>query len=112
MLKHRVTLNADSVVLFQKASAAMSNPEYVTVISNDGVTIEMSDINNDVFKHTLMEKVELLTPDASGKFAHRYFVKTLFPLLKQNSDGHFDVGAKGLLAFYVNNLTVYVLPQA
>lgn len=111
-LKHRVRLNADSVVLLQKASAAMSSPEHITLISNDGVTLEMSDINNDVFKHTLMEKVETLTPDASGKFAHRYFVKTLLPLLKQNSDGYFDVGAKGILAFYVNNLTVYVLPQA
>jgi hypothetical protein len=111
-LKHRVKLNGDSVVLLNKAVAAMSSPEFVTLISNDGVSLELSDINNDKFNHTFMEKVETLTPDASGKFAHRYFVKTLLPLLKQDSNGHFDVGAKGILAFYVNNLTVHVLPQA
>lgn len=109
--KHRVKMNSDSVVLLQKAIAAMSGPEHITLVSNEGVSLELCDINNDVFKHTFMEKVETLTPDASGKFAHRYFVKTLFPLLKQNPDGHFDVGAKGILAFSVNGLTVYVLPQ-
>lgn len=111
-LKHRVKVNGDTVVLLNKAVSAMTGPEHVTLISNEGVSLELSDINNDTFKHTFMEKAETLTPDASGKFAHRYFVKTLLPLLKQDSEGHFDVGAKGILAFYVNNLTVYVLPQA
>lgn len=110
--KHRVTLNAESTVLMQKAIAAMQNPEFVTLISDsDGVTFKFTDVNNDVFEHKFMDKVETLTPDASGKFAHRYFVKTLFPLLKQNPEGHFDVGQKGILAFCVNGLTVYVLPQ-
>lgn len=112
VLKHRVKISADSVVLLQKAVAAMSGPEHITLISNSGVSLELSDINNDVFKHSFMEEVETLTPDATGKFAHRYFVKTLLPLLKQNLEIHFDVGAKGILAFYVNGLTVYVLPQA
>lgn len=111
-LKHRVKMNGDTVVLLNKAVAAMSGPEHVTLISNEGVSLELSDINNDTFKHTFMENADKLTPDANGKFAHRYFVKTLLPLLKQDSEGHFDVGAKGILAFYVNNLTVYVLPQA
>lgn len=110
-LKHRVKTTAESTVLMQKAIAAMQSPEHVTLVSNDGVSFEFSDINNDIFKHTFMEKVQTLTSDATGKFAHRYFVKTLFPLLKQNPDGYFDVGAKGILAFYVNHLTVYVLPQ-
>jgi hypothetical protein len=114
-LKHRVKLNGDTVVLLNKAVQAMSSPkapEHITLISNDGVSLELTDINNDKFNHTFMEKVETLTPDATGKFAHRYFVKTLLPLLKQDSEGHFDVGAKGILAFYVNGLTVFVLPQA
>lgn len=113
VLKHRVITNAETTVLLQKAISAMQNPEFVTLVSdNDGVTFKFSDVNNDTFEHTFMEKPETLTPDATGKFAHRYFVKTLFPLLKQNPEGHFDVGQKGILAFYVNNLTVYVLPQA
>lgn len=111
VFKHKVKMNSDSVVLLQKAMAAMSSPEHITLVSNEGVSLELCDINNDVFKHTFMEKVETLTPDASGKFAHRYFAKTLLPLLKQNPDGHFNIGAKGILAFSVNGLTVYVLPQ-
>jgi hypothetical protein len=110
--KHRVVVNAESVVLLHKAVAAMSSPEHVTLISNsDGVSLELCDINNDVFKHTFMDKVETLTPDANGKFAHRYFVKTLLPLLKQNANGQFDVGMKGTLAFNVNGITTYVLSQ-
>jgi len=111
-LKHRVKVNSESVLLLQKAISAMSGPEHVTLISNtDGVSFELNDVNNDVFKHTFMDKVEALTLDASGKFAHRYFVKTLLPLLKQNSDGHFDVGIKGTLAFNVNGIPVYALQQ-
>lgn len=109
--KYRVKMNGDTVVLLNKAVSAMSSPDYVTLISNDGVSLELTDINNDTFKHTFMEKPEPLTSDTSGKFAHRYYVKTLLPLLKQDSEGYFDVGAKGILAFYVNNLTVYALPQ-
>lgn len=111
-MKYRIKLNGESVVLINKAMSAMSAPEHMTLISNDGVSLELTDVNSDVFKHTIMEKPEGLTPDANGKFAYRYFAKTLLPLLKQDSEGHFEVGTKGILAFHVNNLTVYVLPQA
>lgn len=109
---HRVKMNAESAHLMQKAISAMQSPTHVTFFSNnEGVTFEFSDINNDKFEHTFIEKAERLTKDASGKFAHRYLMKTLFPLLKQSPDGHFDVGQKGTLAFHVNGLTVYVLAQ-
>lgn len=110
--KHRVHMNSESALLMQKAISAMEKPDVVTLLSNnEGVSFEFLDVNNDKFSHTFMEKVESLTPDATGKFAHRYLVETLFPLIKHNPDGHFDVGQKGILAFTVNNLTVYVLPQ-
>ncbi len=112
-VKHRVQMNSESALLMQKGISAMQNPEHITIISNDnGVSFEFSDINNDKFEHTFMEKAECLTSDATGKFAHRYLIKTLFPLIKHNPDGQFSVGQKGILAFDINGLTVYVLPQA
>lgn len=113
--RYKVTLNADAVALLQKGVAAMA-ADNVSVISNEGVSFELVDANNDVFKHTFSEDVKLV-PDADGnvasttKFAHRYPVKTLLALFKSNPAGTFTIGQKGVLSFEVNGLTVFVLPQ-
>lgn len=109
-MKFRVPLNAEAVLLLQKGQAAMGS-ENVTIISNDGVSFELVDVNNDVFKHTFAVEAEPLTDDTNAKFAHRYPVKTLLALFKHNPDGHFSVGAKGILSFPINGLTVFVLPR-
>lgn len=85
--------------------------ETVSIISNDGVSFELVDVNNDVFKHTFAVDAEPLTEDTNTKFAHRYPVKILLALFKHNPGGYFSVGAKGILSFPINNLTVFVLPQ-
>lgn len=113
--RYRVQLNSDAVTLLQKGAAAM-DAENVSIISNEGVSFELVDINNDIFKHTFADTAELI-PDENGdvastnKFAHRYPVKTLLALFRSNPEGTFDVGQKGILSFSMNGLTVYVLPQ-
>ena len=109
VLKYRVVLTTEAVVNLQKAQSAMK-AEIVTIISDGGVSFELADLNNDVFKYTFADKVEVLT-DGNGKFVHRYPVKTLLPLFKQNATGHFEIGAKGIAAFQLNGLKVFVLPQ-
>lgn len=109
-LKFRIPLNAEAVLLLQKGQAAMGS-ETVSIINNDGVSFELVDVNNDVFKHTFAADAESLTNDTNTKFAHRYPVKTLLALFKHNPDGHFMIGAKGILSFPINGLTVFVLPQ-
>lgn len=108
-LKYRVVLTPEAVMNLQKAQSAMK-AEIVSIISDTGVSFELSDVNNDIFKYTFADKVEVLT-DGTGKFANRYPVKILLSLFKQNTAGHFDVGAKGILSFALNGLKVYVLPQ-
>lgn len=109
-LKFRVPLTADAVLLLQKGQAAMG-AENVSIISNDGVSFELVDVNNDVFKHTFAEDAEALTDDDNTKFAHRYPAKILLALFKNNPEGSFSIGAKGIMSFPVNGLTVFVLPQ-
>lgn len=109
VLKYRIALTPDAVSNLQKAQSAMK-AETVTIVSDGGVSFELTDLNNDVFKYQFADKVEVLT-DGTGKFAHRYPVKTLLPLFKQNSTGHFEIGAKGIAAFQLNGLKVFVLPQ-
>lgn len=109
VLKYRVPVTTECVVNLHKAQSAMK-AEVVSIISDAGVSFELSDLNNDVFKYQFADKVEVLT-DGNGKFAHRYPVKTLLPLLKQNTTGFFEIGAKGIAAFQLNGLKVFVLPQ-
>lgn len=110
-MKVGVQVNGEAVRLLQKGQAAMSNPETVTLLCDDDkVSFELVDVNNDVFKHTFAQEIELLDGDDSN-FAHRYPLKILLSLAKQHPDGHFEIGHKGMLKFPVSDLTVYILPQ-
>jgi len=109
-LVYSVQLNAEAVSLLQKGQVAMGS-ETVTIVSDDGVSFELTDVNSDVFKHTFAPDVDLLDEDASPSFTHRYPAKTLLALFKQNPDGHFEIGEKGILNISVNGLSIYVLPQ-
>lgn len=110
-LKYRIPLNAEGIVLLQKGQTAMSADTVTIVSNNSGVAFEIVDINSDIFSHTFTTKVETLTDDTNINFAHRYPIKTLLPLFKQNVDGYFEVGQKGILSISVQGLTLFVLPQ-
>ena len=107
---NRVQLTGDAVLLLQKGQAAMG-ADTVTIISNEGVSFEFTDVNNDVFKYTFADDVEPLDGNTDTKFAHRYPAKTLLSLFKHNPTGTFDVGKSGTLSLEINGLTVTVLPQ-
>jgi len=109
-LIYSIQLNAEAVSLLQKGQAAMGS-ETVTIVSADGISFELTDINSDVFKHTFAPAVDVLDEDANPNFSHRYPVKTLLALFKQNPDGQFKIGEKGILNINVNGLDIYVLPQ-
>ena len=109
-LVYRIQLNAEAVSLLQRGHSAMGS-ETVSIIGDENVSFELTDINNDVFKQTLTDEIEFLNEDASDTFSHRYPVKTLLSLFKQNPDGYFEIGEKGILSITVNGLDIYVLPQ-
>lgn len=110
--KTRVKLNGEAVLLMQRGMAAMNNSEYITIISNEGVTFEFADVNSDKFSHKFADSAEPLTDDTDTKFAWRYPTKILLSIFKTSVEGSFEVGAKGILGFPVNGLTVYVMPQS
>ena len=106
---YRVQLNAEAVSVLQKGYGAMGT-ETVAVIGGDGVAFELEDINEDIMRHVFaVESIQL--GDASGSFTHKYPIKTLLALFKQNPDGVFEIGEKGILRIAVNGLNIYVLPQ-
>jgi len=109
-LAFRVNLNTEAVDLLNRGAVAMGS-ETVAVIGDDGVSFELTDVNGDVFKHTFTANIEFLTENPNDTFSHKYPVKTLLSLFKQNPNGYFEIGEKGILSITVNGLDIYVLPQ-
>jgi hypothetical protein len=107
---YRVQLNAEAVNVLQKGYSAMGT-ETVTVHGGDGVAFELEDISEDKFRHVFAPDSVHLGDTATGAFSHKYPVKTLLALFKQNPDGVFEIGEKGILRIDVNGLNIYVLPQ-
>jgi len=106
---YRVQLNAEAVSVLQKGYGAMGT-ETVAVIGGDGVAFELEDINEDIMRHVFaVESIQL--GEGTGSFTHKYPIKTLLALFKQNPDGVFEIGEKGILRIAVNGLNIYVLPQ-
>ncbi len=110
-LVYRVQLNSEAVSLLQKGQGAMGSETVSIIGCKDGVSFELTDVNSDVFKHQISSDVQLLDDSASETFSHRYLLKTLLALFKQNAEGSFDIGEKGILNININGLNLYVLPQ-
>lgn len=109
--RFRIQYAADTVSLLQKAYASMGADNLSIISNKDGVSFEFCDTNNDVLKHTFTDTVTPLDGGNVTEFAHRFPSKVVLSLLKQNPDGHFDLGAKGTFGFVSNNLKIYILPQ-
>ncbi len=109
-LIYRIQLNAEAVSVLQQGYAAMGS-ETVSIIGGEDVVFELEDINEDKFTHTFASEVTALGDTIGGAFSHKYPVKTLLSLFKQNPDGDFAIGEKGILCITVNGLDLYVLPQ-
>lgn len=110
-MAYMVKLNAEAVMLLAKAQAAMGS-ETVTIISDkSGVSFEMYDVNSDQFSHTFNSKVEALQDD-NTEFKFTYPLKTVLPLFKENAEGFFYVGTKGVMSIDYQNLTLFIIPRA
>lgn len=107
-----IELTGEAVHLLHKGQAAMST-DIVTVLCNqDGeVSFEMVDINNDVFKHVLANKVDILNGEDSLSFAYRYPLKTILALFKQDSAATMCITERGILQFPVNGMNIHLLPK-
>ena len=107
---YRIQLSTEAVNVLQRGYSAMGT-ETVSIIGGDGVSFELEDINEDKFEHVFAPETIQLGDTTTGAFVHKYPVKTLLALFKQNPDGVFEIGEKGILRITVNDLDIYVLPQ-
>lgn len=111
VMKFRVPLNAEAVALLARGQTAMG-ADTVTILSNSsGVAFELVDTNSDVFSNIFTTNAEMVGDTTSVDFVNRYPVKTLLALFKQNPEGCFYIGQKGILKITVNDLDVFVLPR-
>ena len=68
-----VEFDDSTVDMLQKGQAAMKS-ETVSIISNDGVSFELLDVNNDVFAHQFADDADNLLGEKTTKFAISGFV--------------------------------------
>jgi len=109
-LVYSVQLSAEAVSLMQKGEGAMG-AESIVFTGGDGVSFELLDMNGDVFKHKFAPDFDFLDNDADDSFSQRYPIKVILSLFKQNPEGIFKIGEKGILNIVVNDLNFFVLPQ-
>ncbi|KKL28756.1 hypothetical protein LCGC14_2371970 [marine sediment metagenome] len=108
---YNIELTPQAVYMLQKGQAAMST-DRVSLINNDnGATFEFSDINSDKFSHTFTKRVSMIE-GTNESFTYKYPIKVLLPLFKYDPEGSFEIGRRGMLKIVVNNLNIFVLPQA
>jgi hypothetical protein len=111
-MKYEFALSSDAVDTLVKAQGAMG-VEYITIISSadKGMCFELVDVNNDVFSHEFSDQAVSIDDRSDSEFVHRYPVKTLISLIKQDPTQRVQVSEKGILRVIVNSINVYVLPS-
>lgn len=108
----RLTLSEHIVQMLSKGASAM-DADKVTILSNDdGVSFELVDVNNDVFSQSFSQKAEVLVDDMESKFAHRYPLKLLLSVFKDNPTASFEICGSGAIKILLGGITTYVLPHA
>lgn len=110
VMQSKVTLNENVVTMLQKGISAMHAAKVTLLSNSEGVSFELVDVSNDVFKYAFPEPVESLVGETDVKFAHKYNAKLLLSVIKDNPTGTFEVGAGGALKILVSGLTVYLAP--
>lgn len=112
VLKHKIQLTPEAIMLLQKGQSAMEADSVNIQTDKDGVVyFVLSDINSDEMKFKIADSTEKLDKDAKA-FSHRYPLKVLLTLFKQDATTSFSIGGKGILQIMINGLNIFVLPQA
>lgn len=111
-ITHRVKMNADAVQMLTKGQAAMTADEVVFVGKEGDVALEIKDNSGDALAYDITADVTLENGHKVSEFFHRYPIKVIVPLFKQNPDGYFSLSTKGMMHISVNNINVVVLPRS
>lgn len=110
-MKVEIDLDPEIVKVLQRGINAMGG-KMITIVNNEKETFfEVLDDSNDVFKYTLPTKCIPLIENVDPSFVFRYPADVILSLFKQNPEGSFRVGNRGILNVAVNNLNMYVMQR-
>lgn len=115
VVKYKVMMNPEAVLMMSKGQSAMTSEDVALISDKNGVSLEMTDINGDVFNYHFADAPLLVDKKADGKdtnFIHKYPLKIVLPLFKVCSDSPFFITSRGMIKLVVNGLDMYVLPKA
>lgn len=111
-IHHSCDMNASGVMMMTKGQSAMAADEAVLVGGKDGVKLEIRDVNSDALVFDICDTVTLEDGCSTPDFYHRYSIKVITNLFKQNPDGRFYITSKGILKISVDDFTVFVMPRS
>lgn len=106
----KFNISDDDIKTIIRGCNAM-NAANLTIIGNNSISYEMSDINGDIFKYESNRMMTYLTSDSSFKFANQYQVKLLLSMLKNKPNGTIAIGVNGSLHLEVDDVFLILLPR-
>lgn len=109
VMTYGIDISDESIAMLKRSIAAMGSDELTIVSNADGVSIEMYDVNNDIFRHDLGVTAAILDGE-SDLFAFRYPAKLLISLI-QNSTNHLEIAVKGTLKLNINGFDTFVIQK-
>ena len=111
---YSAVMSATAVQMMVKGQSAMAADDVALIGSKDGIQLEIKDNNSDALTYQIddMVTIEGEGPAKTPDFFHRYPIKTITALFKQNQDGRFYITSKGIAVITVDDLTVYVMPRS
>jgi len=108
---YQFTASEEIALYLQKGQAAY-NTEHVTFIgTEEGVVMEMADINNDKMQFDVADSVEILTNDVSVTtvdFRHKYPIKLLLPIIKAANGAPFTINTQGIARIAIAGFSVHL----
>jgi hypothetical protein len=108
---YKTRMTPEAMAMIQKGQAAFGSDEVAFIGTDDGVILEIVDSNGDKLNYKFAD-IHVLDDENDGDpvdFNHKYPIKHLQAMFKNDADKDFYLSARGILRTTVNGLTVYIL---
>lgn len=107
----KFSLTPEMLMMLQKGQTAMKADVVALQGNDDGVFMEIADINADALTYQISESFDNVSTGTETKFSHKYSIKTVLPLFKNNPTCDVYLTTKGMLRMVVNKLDVFIIPS-
>lgn len=116
-LHYEFEVNNDSLDILSRGVSAMGASTIRIYSENGGVRSKIKDIESDVLNHKFSEEFELMSNDAEDDFDFEYDFKVMLPLLKESAKEEEDkfiiqLTRRGIMRLNINDLSMYIFPEA